>query len=465
MDTTIDGITYTQDANGDWNGSDGSTFTNSDFQNYASQSGIGTNYTTGNNSGTVNVDAPAGAVGQSNGNWINAAGQILGPIVVSAATPYLNNIASGGLLNTGTNMLVAGGNALNNISAPDLTRLIPQLRLQVMQGTMTPAQATAAIQQASQMNNVQTDQTSLANQRDALSKLSQIGNNNGMTEADRAALAETMAQTNANAASQRAAQIQQLQSEGNAGTGAELAARLSGVQGSANNNALAGANVAQSAQARALAALQASLQGNANLNTQQFNQQAQKAQAQDLVNQFNAQAQQNVNLANAGYQQAANTNNFNTANTIAGTNTDIMNKQALMPLNAANQNFQNQLGLGTAQSKAMTTAGTPIVNAATNQITRSTNAAGAAPASGTGVPSSSSDNQDPLTKAISGGISSGIGSAVSSGLGSLGSAIGSAFGFKDGGYVEPINRNEVSDSDIDDMMAKLTAYKYRYKGQ
>ena len=366
-------------------------------------------------------------------------------------------------------MLVNAGNAANNVSAPDLTKLIPQLRLQVMQGSMTPAQAAAAVQQASQMNNVQTDQGSLQGQRAALAQLANIGQNNGMTEADRAALNATMNQTNANAAQQRAAQIQQMQMQGNAGTGAELAARLSGVQGSANNNAMAGASTAQAAQARALQAIQAGMQGNAALNTQQFSQAAQKAQAQDLVNQFNAQAQQQTGLANAGYQQQAAQQNFNTANQIAGTNTGIMNTQAMMPYQAAQSNFENQANIAKTQGALGVAAGTPLVKAATDQITRSTNAAGSAPAAGTGVPAATSTSGgttvDPITGAIKSAIGSGIGQAITSGIGDAASAVGNWLGFKDGGYVSA-PKNEMSDQDIDHLIAHMTAYKFRKnKGQ
>ena len=415
---------------------------------------------------------PPGAVKSDGINWLDAAGKILGPIAVSAVTPYLNNLQSGGLLTTGTNMLTKAGNAANNITAPDLTKLIPQLRLQVMQGSMTPAQAAAAVQQASGMNNVNTDQASLQGQRDALSSLANIGANNGMTEADRAALAETMAQTNANTASQRAAQIQQLQMQGNAGTGAELAARLSGVQSGANSNAMAGASTAQAAQARALAAIQANLAGNAALNTQQFSQAAQKAQAQDAVNNFNAQAQQQTALANAGYQQQAGLTNFNTANTIAGTNTGIMNTQAMMPYQAAQSNFTNQADLAKTQGALGVAAGTPLVKSATDQITRS-GAAGAAAAGNTGAATggntstnSSGQSVDPITGAITGAIKSGIGGAISSGLGDVASTVGGWLGFKDGGYVTPCSGEKLKDEDIDHLIAKMTQYKYRKnKGQ
>jgi hypothetical protein len=421
-------------------------------------------------SGAGTDAAPAGATGVSvdGKSWIDAAGRIIAPIAVSALTPYLNNLQSGGLLSTGTDMLKNAGNALNGISAPDLTKLIPQLRLQVMQGQMTPAQAAAAIQEASGMQNVNTDAQSLQGQRDALARLANIGENNGMTEADRAALAATMNQTAAKTASDRAAQLQQMQMQGNAGTGAELAARLSGVQGGANANAAAGASTAQAAQLRALQAIQSGLQGNAALNTQQFDQAAKKAAAQDAVNSFNAQARQNTNLSNAGWQQQANTNNFDTANQIAKTNVGIQNQQAMMPYEATQKNFSNQLDLGKARAGVQVLGGTPLVKAATEQIARSAGAGAAQAAnggSGTAGTGGTGQTVDPITgaitKGITGAVTSGLGGLIGDGL----SKVADWLGFADGGYVQPVSSSEMSDQDIDHMIAKMTDYKYRRKGQ
>ncbi len=234
----------------------------------------------------------------------------------------------------------------------------------VVQGRMTPARADAAMQSSSNMRNVNSDQASISGQRQALSQLADIGKNQGMTEADRAQFASTMAQTNANAAQQRAAQIQQLQMQGNAGSGAELAARLSGTQGAANSNAAAGADVAKSAQARALQAIQAGLAGNANLNTNLFSQAAQKAQAQDTINAFNTGARNTMNLANANNLQNSNLANFNTANTVAANNQAAQN--AARTYNATNTQNANLSNFNAAQTAALANAGYQQAANATN---------------------------------------------------------------------------------------------------
>jgi len=389
---------------------------------------------------------PAGATQKdAQGNWYDGLGNLIQqaaiPLLGTLATPWLNNLQSGGLQDKAIEMLKGGGNVIAGVNSPNLQALIPQLSLQVMQGLMTPAEAQAALQEASGMNNVNTDAASLQGQRDALSRLSQIGTDGGMTDADRAALAQTMNQTSAKTAQDRAAQIQQMQMQGNAGTGTELAARLSGVQSGANANAMAGAQTAQSAQARALAAIQAGMQGNSALNTSQFDQQARKAQAQDAVNNFNATARNSMNLANQGAQQAANMANFNTRNTIEGTNTGIRNQQATMPLQVANQQFANDMTRATNASKAQIGAGSAIAKMAGEQMARSGNAAATAPAATTG--SSGSNTANTIGKVVD-----------------IGSKLWGMFSDER----MKTDKRELQDDDVDTMMAKLTGYKYRYRG-
>lgn len=519
--------------------------------------------------GTQVAAPPAGAtqISSDGKSWLDALGKVVGavaPIAVAAATPAINNFLSGGLLNQATGMITSSGNALSGITNPNLVALIPQLKLQVLQGQMTPAQAAAVLQGQSNMSNVETDAASLQGQREALARLNEISQNGGMTEADRAVQDAAMASAAAKAASDRKAQLQQLQMQGNAGSGAELAARLSGVQGEANANALAGAQTAQSAQARALAAIQASLSGNAALNTQQFNQAAQRAQAQDAINQFNAQAQNAMSQQNASNIQAANLANFNTANQIAGSNVGIQNQQAMLPMNTVQNEYNNALSLGKAQSAAQLSAGKYLGDLATAQLNRSANAAaatnaaiqGATQAGSTGGTSSGGSTLGTVLGAIPvvGGIANAVnsipgagtaisnaGSAIVNGIGNAANTVGGWIsgspatdtaatvtdtsgsiptgdysGYTTGqnsavvdtgtpavdttsspGILDSIgnavsdagtaisngasdvwntvsdwfsdenlktDKKPMSDEDVDDLMAKMTAYKYRYKG-
>ena len=310
----------------------------------------------------------------------------------------ISDLLSGGQMGTALDRLSRSSQSIYAVPVPDLMKLIPQLQLQVqqgtmtpaeaqaalaqvqgsmspaamqaaqaaMQGTMTPAQAQAVLQSESRLGGVQSDQGTIEGQRAALAQLADIAQNKGLTEADRAQYAALMNQQNANAAQQRAAQIQQLQMQGNAGAGAELAARLAGTQSSANANAAAGAQLAQSAQARALQAIQAGIAGNQSLNSQMFEQAAKKAAAQDLVNQFNAQAQNTIGLQNAQMAQQAGLQNFQTANQIALANQQA--QQAAAAQNAQMQQAANQQNFAAGNQFALS-------NQAAQQAANEANAA------------------------------------------------------------------------------------------
>jgi hypothetical protein len=461
----------------------------------------------------------------------------------------LSNFLSGGALGDAQDFLTNAGKSLAEMALPDLVALIPQLQLQVQQGTMTPAQYQAmmaqvqgrmepaqfeaAQQAATAMTGVNSDPATIQGARAALEKLAEIGQNKGLTEADRAQFASVMDQANANSAQQRAAQVQQLQMQGNAGTGTELAARLSGVQSTANSNAAAGANVAQAAQARALQAIQAGLTGNTNLNQQLFGQEAQKANAQDVINQFNTQAKNAVSAANAQAQQAANLANFNTANTvnqqnaaatnaaasqnaahtqasnaanfnmaneIAGKNVGIQNQQLMMPLQTTQQAFTNELDRNKAAAAAQVAAGKNLVDLGKAQTANTTgqldalgnliNGSGGAG----GLVKTVVNGVEKVGKFLNGVFTPATAAEVSNivdwasipnagaGVTTAADAFGSAFNgtgplenlgdtATDTGWLDWLSdkklktdKKEMSNDDIDKMMASMTAYKYRYKG-
>jgi hypothetical protein len=461
----------------------------------------------------------------------------------------LSNFLSGGALGDAQDFLTNAGKSLAEMSVPDLMALIPELQLQVQQGTMTPAQYQAAmaqvqghmepaqfqaaLQEASNMTGVQSDQSTIQGARTALGQLDTIGKNKGLTDADRAQFDTVMNQANANAAQQRAGQLQQLQMQGNAGTGAELAARLAGTQSTANSNAAAGANLAQSAQARALAAIQAGLTGNTNLNQQLFGQEAQKASAQDVINQFNAQAKNAVSAANAQAQQAANLANFNTANTvnqqnaaatntaaaqnasntqaanalnfntaneIAGKNVGIKNTQLMMPLQTAQQSFTNLLDKNKAAAAAQLKAGENLATLGAaqakdttgqldwlgNQINGSGGAGGLVKTVVNGVEKVGKFLNGVFTPATAAEVSNIVDWAsipnAGAGVTTAADAFGSAFNgtgplenlgdtATDSGWLDWLSdknlktdKKKLTDKEVDEMMATMSGYKYRYKG-
>jgi Chaperone of endosialidase len=507
-----------------------------------------------NNDGSITVtnqdgsksNYPSGSYQKDQwGNILDQFGNLIGPalsgLAGSALSPYLSNLATGGYLKKTADMLTGAGDRVRGIGRPDLLSVIPQLQQQVQQGTMTPAQYQASLAQiqgtmtpaqyqaalasvqgnmtpaqaeASQMEDslmrgVNTDQQSLAGVRRNLTGLEDIAANKGLTEADRAQFAAIINQANAAEAQKRAAQIQQLQMQGNAGTGAELAARLSGSQQTANANALAGANIAQSAQARALQALQEGVTGNQALNTSLFSQDTAKAQAQDAVNQFNAQARNAVAQANAQLAQQARLAEFNTANQMALANQAAANQAGQynagnqQASNLANYNTGNQFALQNAQAlnqagqynagnqQASNLANFNMANTIgakntdirnenlkmpyqatqanwTNALDQAKAGAGADIGAGSAMASlinpqinRANDQGAAAAKTTQPAPSSGGSSAKTSDwLKLAGNVIGAIWSDED----TKTDKQKLSDAEVDQMMGDLTGYKYRYKG-
>jgi hypothetical protein len=269
----------------------------------------------------------------------------------------ITNWLSGGNTNAGLDAYKQAAGIIGSTETPDLSTLIPRLQMQVQQGTLTPAEAQAALQEASAYSNIQTNPQLMADAMQALEQQKQVATQGGMTDIDKAQLAAIQADlNNKNAAQQQAIQTDMAQ-KGLANSGSAMAQRMLASQGNSNAAALSGAQVAANAQQRALQAMQNYGQQAQNIQQQQFNQQAQAAQAQNAINQFNAANRQQTALQNAANRQQANLGNFQMANQIAGKNTDTANQQAMMPYQAAQQNFQNQLQRNTATGNALTAQG------------------------------------------------------------------------------------------------------------
>lgn len=274
----------------------------------------------------------------------------------------INDYLSGGSLDKGLDAFQQAANIVGGTEVPDLSTLIPQLQKQVQQGTMTAAQAQAAIQQATAMNNVATDPQYKQSQDATLARLQQLATQGGLSDIDKAQLLDIQNQIASKNKAQRDATLAQFAQKGQGGQGAEMQAQLLAEQGNANAGATAGATVAANAQQRALQALQNTGQLSTQLQTNDFEQQAAKAKAQDAINAFNAQTKQQAGLINAANEQEANKTNFTTANTIAGTNTGIENQQRQMPAQAAQANFTNTLNRNTATGNALNKQGTALLD-------------------------------------------------------------------------------------------------------
>lgn len=238
------------------------------------------------------------------------------------------------------------------LNAPSPDDLAAKLQQMVYQGDITPEMATSIQQNPSLMNTIQTNQSGNAAQTQALSQLTNIGQNGGMTPQDTAQLNQIQTQVGAQERGARNAIQQNAQARGTSGSGMELASELSNNQNAATNANAEGLGVAANAQQRSLQAMQAAGQLGGQFEGQQFGEASSKAQAQDAINKFNAQNTQNTTNANVTATNNALYRNQNTQQDLANQNTNISNEQALQNATAHQTAYQDSLSRLAGQTGA-----------------------------------------------------------------------------------------------------------------
>lgn len=268
----------------------------------------------------------------------------------------------------------------------------------------------------SALEDISTDPRLRQAQLQTLSDLEQESEE-GLTAMDRLQMEELMDQAGAQGQAQRAAIQAQMERQGLGNSGAALAAKLQGSQGSANAlRKQAMQMLAQSGDRRRQARRdRANLAGQ--MEGQDFSRQAQVASARDAINRANAMNRQQVNQLNLAARQ-----------NIANQQTNTANMQAGMANQLAQQNFQNQLSKATGQGSVANSMSQIAANTPAKPSAFQAALGGAAQgaAIGSAVP----------------GIGTGIGAAVG-GLGGLLGAEDGAVAYQDGGLVEggvPVDR-------------------------
>ena len=256
-----------------------------------------------------------------------------------------------------TNFLTGGSNsqaeqALNDAEAaysgvqtPTAQQLsLPQLQQYVQAGLMTPAQATAYLQQQNAFNSENIDQTGTAAMQQALGQLSGIADAGPMgTPVEQAQVAQTEQQLNNAVQGQRGAIEQQMEAKGTPAALIQAALENQNVGQDAQQayqNSLGAQAAAYQAAVQALsekAGVGSSLQGlqNTQANT--------VAQAQNAMQQFNALNQQQNSQFNAANQQQANAYNTQNAQNVANSNTGLTNQRTAYNATVPQQVFSDAM--------------------------------------------------------------------------------------------------------------------------
>lgn len=269
----------------------------------------------------------AGAIGGSIGSIL---GGLIGNNVAQGDTDQKNQFAG-----------QAYQDLINAGLPPDQAKavLINQYK---QAGTLTPQLEQSINAGPSAVQGISEDPQTRAAQMQALGLLQQRATG-GLNPEDQAKFNQLRQQAQSDAQAKQAQIMQNYQQRGLGGGGAELAARLSGQQGSANQEASQGDQLAATASQNALqAALQSGNLGG-QVRGQDFSNAMAKSQAQDMMNRFNTQnqvAQQQRNVASQNQAQAQNLAN---SQNISNANTNAANQELYRQQNAQEQYYQDML--------------------------------------------------------------------------------------------------------------------------
>lgn len=228
-------------------------------------------------------------------------------------------------------------------------------------GILTPQLEQQVKDSVSQFAQIKTDQGVRNMQVKALQQMSQLGRT-GMTADERAAgrVAQAGVQSDLEAKQQQI--IQNLQARGQAGGGAEIAARLGSSQAAANRGSEEADRVSAMAAQRALAAISQGSSMAGQLRGQDYSEEAAKAEAQDQMNRFNVQNQMAINQRNVGIGNQAQASNLSNAQQISNANVGQTNQEKYNQLQRQRQFWTDKLNYAQSYSNPLQQLGNVGLN-------------------------------------------------------------------------------------------------------
>lgn len=229
---------------------------------------------------------------------------------------------------------------LQSLPLPVLKEYYPEVYKQVI--SVNPELEEAVTLGNSNLENITVDPRLQQAQLNALAKLQEIADEDGMDAQFLADSSRLRNDVNTNLRGQQDSIQQEMAMRGQGNALQESLMRQQAAQNSSNREAQLSMDLNAQAQQRALQALMQSAELGSNMEQNQFNQKSTVAQAQDQINKFNAQNLQNVRSNNT--QIKNNTQMYNAENTqnTANSNTDLRNKAQQYNLSLPQQQFENQ---------------------------------------------------------------------------------------------------------------------------
>lgn len=274
----------------------------------------------------------------------------------SAIGGIVGQMAAGGEKEDSNNAFNDSLAAWTSLAAPDIEKMRLALEDYQSTGVMTPEMQQAINLGQTAMQDISTDPRLKNSQMSALEQMSGIAN--GQPGAADMAGFELSRQ---NAAGEMQAKnnqvLQEMQQRGQAGSGAELLAKLKNNQSGADMLQKAQLEQAQAMQQARMQALAQQGSMSTNIRGQDYDEQANLAKAKDAISAFNTQNQQNVSNANVGAKNQAQASNLANQQQIANQNTMTHNSQQQFNKGLEQQNFNNQLNMAAGKSNAYAAKG------------------------------------------------------------------------------------------------------------
>lgn len=339
---------------------------------------------------------------------------------------------------------------INKVNVPTVEEQKVKLEQLVQQGIITPEEMQAFLQEDSGLNDIAVDPRFRQAQVGALEQLQDIATEGGLTATDKARMMEIEDRQNAEERGQREAIEQNARERGIGGSDFTLASKLVSNQEGANRAARSGMDVAALAEQRVLDAMQAAGQMGGQIDSQEFEQQAKVAAAQDAINQFNTANKQNVSNNNIVARNNAQQINLQEKQRVSDTNTGNENANRTRNAELIQRKFEDEM------AKANAAAGIYQNWGAASQANANAKHASQVGAVGTAIGAGATIGAGMMGGPAAAGAVSSIGN---------GRTTNSLYNDPNRLPSDVMNKEEISpaDADLDEFMASLQPYKYKYK--
>ncbi len=255
--------------------------------------------------------------------------------------------------------IFGGGNPLapfKKLRVPKEEELFIFLQNAVQQGILTPDEARTFSQDPSQLLDIIEDPSLRSTQLDVIGSLQETIDAGGLDARAKASIEQAQTRADVDSRGQQQAIIADAARRGVAGSGLELASRLSARQNQAQLGSIQGFNAAALGEQRRLDSLRQLGDLSGGVRAQDFGQESAKAQAQDVINAFNTRNRQGVESFNVANVADVQRRNLGEKQRVSDVNTSIANQQETFNKQVPLTVFDAALAKAGGQSRAIVAA-------------------------------------------------------------------------------------------------------------